>query len=74
MVVSGNRHDLGVRDCHLGLKHRQLAVLLVFLRSKVPPRKRQDHRVAALEFAQLANGLRVVREFVVRENATRDNV
>jgi hypothetical protein len=56
------------------LKHRQLEVLLVLLRSKVTARQHQDQRITALELTELANYVCVVREGVIGKDSTCRNV
>jgi hypothetical protein len=74
VVVRRDRDHLRVRNRHLRLKHRQLEVLLVLLRSKVTPREHQDQRIPTLEFAELANRVGVIRQLIIRKDATGNNV
>ena len=47
----------------------EVQVLLVFLRAVVAAGEREDHRVAALQFAERADRFGVIRQRVVREFA-----
>ena len=49
-------------------------MLLVLLRAVVAAREREDHRIAALDVAELTDGAGVVGQRVVREDASRDDV
>src|SRR5579863_9430151 len=49
-------------------------MLLVFLRAIVAAREREDQRVVALKFADLAQFARVIGQFVVGENASGHNI
>ena len=60
VLVGGDRDDLGVGDRDLRLERGQVEVLLVLLRAVVPARECEDHRVAALQLAEGADGVGVV--------------
>ena len=61
VLVGRDRDDLRVGDGDLRTGRRQLEMLLVLLRAVVAAREGEDHRVAALELAEAADGLGVVR-------------
>ena len=69
MVVSRDGDDLGVGDGDLRLEGRQFQVLLMFLRTEMPPGKGEDQRIAALELAQRADRVGVIGQGVVRKDA-----
>src|ERR1700722_3249567 len=73
-VVGRDRDDLGVRDGDLRVVGGQLQVLLVVFGAEVAAGQEQDHRVDALQLAQLAPRLGVVGELVVREHPARHDV
>ena len=52
----------------------QLQVLLVLFGAVVTAGKREDQRIAALEFAERADGAGVVGQRVVGEDAAGDDV
>src|ERR1700719_3136983 len=60
VVIGGDRDDLGVTHSDLRIKRGKIQMLLVFLRAVVATRERQDQRVIALEFAELARCVRVI--------------
>ena len=73
-LVGGDRDDLRVGHRDLRLERRQLEVLLVLLRAVVAAGQREDQRVAALQLAERADDAGVVRERVVGEDATGNDV
>jgi hypothetical protein len=60
MLVGRDRRDLGVRHRDLGVERGELEVLLVLLRAVVAAREGEDHRIVALQLAQLARRVLVV--------------
>jgi hypothetical protein len=74
VLVRRDRDHLGVGHGDLRLERRQLEVLLVLLRAVVAAREREDQRVAALEFAEPADGAGVVGERVIGEDAAGNDV
>src|SRR5579862_8205166 len=74
VIVGGDRGDLSVRHRNLRVEGGEFQMLLVLLRAIVPPRKREDQRIIALQFAQLAQRFSVIGQFVVGENASGGNV
>ena len=53
VLVGRDRDDPGVGHRDLRLERRQLQVLLVLLRAVVTAGEREDHRVVALQLAEL---------------------
>ena len=69
VLVGRDRDDLRVGHGDLRLERRQLEVLLVLLRAVVAAREREDHRIGALQLAELARGVGVIGQLVVGERA-----
>src|SRR5262252_369026 len=74
VVVGGDGDDLGVGRRELGIVGGQFQVLVVFLGAVVAAGQGQDHRVAALQFAERADGAGVVGQRVVGEGAAGGDV
>src|SRR5579864_5854442 len=74
VIVGGDRSDLSVRHGNLRVEGGEFQMLLVLLRAIVPPRKREDQRIVALQFAELAQRFSVIGQFVVGENASGGNI
>src|ERR1700758_3899833 len=74
VIVGGDGSDLSVRHRNLRVEGGEFQMLLVLLRAIVPARKREDQRIIALQFAELAQRFSVIGQFVVGENASGDNV
>src|ERR1700757_1347189 len=74
VIVGGDRGDLSVRHRNLRVEGGEFQMLLVLLRAIVPARKREDQRIVALQFAELAQRFSVIGQFVVGENASGGNV
>jgi hypothetical protein len=74
VVVGGDRGDLGVRHRDLRVERSELQMLLVLLRAIVAACEREDQRVVALEFTELALFVRVIGQLVVGENASGHDV
>jgi hypothetical protein len=60
VLVGRDRGDLGVGDGDLRVVRREFQVLLVVFRAVVAAGERQDQRIAALQFAERADGAGVV--------------
>ncbi len=71
MVVGRDRDDLGVGHGDLRMERCELEMLLMLLRAVVAAREGEDHRVVALDLAELAERLRVVGQLVVGERRRR---
>ena len=74
VVVGRDRDDLGVGDGDLRIVRSELQVLLVLLRAVVAPRQCEDQRVVALELAELAYRVGVIRQGVVGEDSAGSDV
>ena len=66
--------DLRVPDGDLRIVRGQLEVLLVLLRAVMAPRQREDQRVVALELAQPAHRVGVIRQGEIRETTAGSDV
>src|SRR4051812_18615297 len=70
VVVSGDRSDLCISHCDLGIKRREFQMLLVFLGAVVAARERQDQWIVPLKLAKPAKFPRVIGQLVVRKNTS----
>src|SRR6266496_1034091 len=73
-IVRRNRDYFCVRHSNFGVEGRKLKMLLVILGTIVSTREYQDHRIDALEFAQLPSRLRVIGQLLVGEMSTWLNI
>src|SRR5262249_3692868 len=74
VVVGGDPGHLCVCHGDLWVVCGELAVLLVLLRTVVATREREDHRVLALDLAQLTRRVGVIGQLVVGKLASRLDV
>src|ERR1700689_1178542 len=74
VIVSGNRDDLRVRDSNLRVERGEFQMLPMLLGAIVAARQSEDERVIALQRAEIAQGARVIGQFVVRENASGHDI
>src|SRR5437667_2991355 len=74
MVVGRDRRDLRVGHRDLRVERGELQVLLVFLGAVMTSSEGEDHRVLALQLAQLSHGVRVVRQLVVGKHCAGNDV
>ena len=68
VLVGRDRRDLRVGDGDFRIARDQFEVLHVLLRAVVAAGERQDHRVLALDLAQLSRRARVVGQLVVGDD------
>src|SRR5271163_4106342 len=74
VIVGGDRGDLRVRHCDTRIERGEFQMLLVLLWAVVAARKREDQRILTLQLAELAQGARVIGQFIVGENASRHDI
>ena len=68
VVIGGDGSNLCICHSDFRIKRGEIEMLLVFFRAVVATRKRQDQWVIALEFAEPAQGARVIGQLKVGKN------
>jgi len=74
MVVGRNGRDLRVCHGNLWIERREFPVLLVFLGTVVTSSEGEDHRIVALQLAEFALRVRVVRQLVIGKDGAGNHV
>src|SRR5262249_24844317 len=74
VIVCGDGGDLRVRHGNFRIERGKFPMLLVLLGTVVPARKRENQRIIALQFAELALFAGVIGHLVIGENSAGHNI